>query len=261
MRRHDGARLLAGTPWRLLAATATIVLTVAALVVARVVPREALTIATVALGHGALLGTALAWAGASRHESAALIALVVIAVALARMHPLGALVYVAPPIAVAWLAAHGRLRRLGLGTPCPVIAVALGAAAGLFLGTHLLLSAAQTLAYRVRLDLDRVGPAVLYDVGVQVLATELLFRGGLYNRAQRRWSFGAATSLATGASLARYLIDPLLPRAVEIVLGMVFYVSLLGVTTCWLLWRFGTLVPGLVASLLFFAAYRTLVAQ
>jgi hypothetical protein len=40
--------------------------------------------------------------------------------------------------------------------------------------------------------------------------------------------------------------------------GALFYMTLLGAVNCWLLWRSGSLVPGLIASLLFFMAYRGL---
>jgi len=46
--------------------------------------------------------------------------------------------------------------------------------------------------------------------------------------------------------------------AVEIVAGMLFYISLLSVTSAWLFWRSGSLVPGALAAGLFFAAYRLL---
>ena len=56
----------------------------------------------------------------------------------------------------------------------------------------------------------------------------------------------------------RYLADPLLPRQVEVMVGALFYLTLLGAVDCWLLWWSGSLVPGLLASLLFFLAYRAL---
>ena len=47
--------------------------------------------------------------------------------------------------------------------------------------------------------------------------------------------------------------------AVEIVVGAIFYMAMVGIASAWLLWRFGSLVPGLVAATLVFAAYRTLI--
>ena len=82
-----------------------------------------------------------------------------------------------------------------------------------------------------------------------------------FDRALRRWSFATATTVATAAYLARYLVDPLLPKNAELVAGAVFYLALLGVANCWLLTRSQSLVPGLLSSLLFFAAYRTLGAR
>jgi len=56
----------------------------------------------------------------------------------------------------------------------------------------------------------------------------------------------------------RYLVDPLLPKSIELVVGAVFYLALLGLINCWLLWWSESLVPGLLSALVFFAAYRTL---
>ena len=91
-----------------------------------------------------------------------------------------------------------------------------------------------------------------------MLAAECLFRGALFNRAQRRWSFATALALATAAYVARYLVDPLLPKSVEWVVGAVFYLTLLSAGNCWLFWWSGSLVPGVVSALVFFAAYRLL---
>jgi membrane protease YdiL (CAAX protease family) len=208
-------------------------------------------------GHALMLGTALRSAGAPVRAVGLAVGLLVIAGASAAAHPVASAAFLAVPCCVARLAVAGELRALGLGTPCPRGALALGALAGTFLGAHVLVSAMLTAGYRIRVGVAAL-PLVLYDVGAQVLATELFFRGFLFNRAQRRWSFGAAVALTTAASAVRYLVDPLLPDGVEIVVGTLFYVCLLGVVTSALLWRFGTLVPGLVASTLFFAAYRLL---
>ena len=100
--------------------------------------------------------------------------------------------------------------------------------------------------------------AIAYDVGANVLAAECFFRGALFNRAQRRWSFAGAATIATAAYVLRYVVDPLLPKQVELVVGAVFYLALLGAINCWLLWWSESLVPGLVSALVFFAVYRTL---
>ena len=56
----------------------------------------------------------------------------------------------------------------------------------------------------------------------------------------------------------RYLTDPLLPGEIEVVIGALFYITILGVINCWLLWWSGSLAPGLLSSALFFLAYRVL---
>jgi hypothetical protein len=91
-----------------------------------------------------------------------------------------------------------------------------------------------------------------------VLAAECFFRGALFNRAQRRWSFAVAVTLSTMGYVLRYLVDPLLPKSADLVVGAVFYLALLGAINCWLLWWSQSLVPGLLSALVFFAAYRTL---
>lgn len=211
-------------------------------------------------GHAAMLGTALGWAGARARAVVVVVGMLVVAATAATVHPAASVAYLVVTWCIARLAMAGELRALGLGTPCPAFALALGALAGVFLGGHVLVSATLTSGYRIRVDAS-VLPLLLYDVGAQVLATELFFRGWLFNRAQRRWSFAAAVALTTAASMLRYLLDPLLPHTVEIVVGTLFYVCLLGVTTSALLWRFGTIVPGLLASGLFFAAYRLLTIE
>ena len=65
-------------------------------------------------------------------------------------------------------------------------------------------------------------------------------------------------TLATAAYVLRYLVDPLLPMRVELVVGAVFYLALLGAINCWLLWWSESLVPGLLSALIFFTAYRAL---
>ena len=208
-------------------------------------------------GHAAMLGTALGSAGAPMRAVVVVVGILLVAATAATVHPAASVAYLAVTWCVARLALAGELRALGLGTPCPPSALALGVLAGVFLGGHVLVSAMLTSGYRIRFDAN-VLRFVLYDVGAQVLATEMFFRGLLFNRAQRRWSFGAAAALTTAASALRYLLDPLLPHTLEVIVGTLFYVCLLGVTTSALLWRFGTIVPGLFASALFFAGYRLL---
>lgn len=249
---------LAGTPLRWLAALGLCLALASVLTAADVLPASALGIVGIAVGHGAMLGTALAWAGQPVSTQIAATGMVALAATSARLHPLGAVAYLAVPLWIGRLSARGRLRALGLGVPCPPRALGAGVLVGLCLGAHVLVSAALTFGYRVRLEPERYLGAVLYDVGAQVLATETFCRGAVFNRAQRRWPLGPALILATAVTLVRYLVDPLLPRKIEMVLGMAFYVSMLALATGWLFWRFGSLVPGLAATLLFFVAYRTL---
>jgi hypothetical protein len=256
--RRANTSLLAGTPWRVLAGLATLLGSVAALEALGVVPRAMLNVVTTMAGYGALLATALAWAGLSAGTTLVSLGLLGGAALLASLHPIGAVAYVAPVLQLVRLTAAGRLRALGLGTPCPSAAFALGALTGVCLGAHLLVSAVLTLGYRPRLDVETCLSWVFFDLGAHLPATEMFFRGALFNRAQRRWSLGAAMTLTTAATVARYLIDPLLPHVAEVVLGSVLYLSLLSAASCWLYWRYGTLVPGLAAAFTFFAAYRTL---
>ena len=246
------------TPAALLALLAGTVLAGAVLVAYGGLPPAALAVLGVAAGHGALLATALAWAGGGR-AGAGLVAIALLALAaLAARHPAGALAYAGPPLWIAWLARRGRLRALGLGAPPPPRAWLAGLLLGLFLGGHLLVSASLALGVRVGVPLATLLAGVAYDAGANVLAAECFFRGALFGRAQRRWSFGTAAALSTAASVLRYLVDPLLPKQVELIVGATFYLTLLGLGNCWLLRWSGSLLPGGVAALCFFAAYRLL---
>jgi hypothetical protein len=221
-------------------------------------PRAALGVVGTVAGHGVLLGAAFACTGVARRESGVFLALFTVAAIAERLHPLGGVAYLGPALRLARLAATGRLRRLGLGIPCPRTALVLGGLAGAFLGFHLLVSATLTASYRPRVDLATYLSWLLFDVGAHVPATEMLFRGVLFDRLQRRWSLGMATVATTAATIVRYLVDPLLPHVAEIVLGAVLYISLLSAASCWLYWRYGSLAPGMAAALAFFAAFRSL---
>jgi hypothetical protein len=74
----------------------------------------------------------------------------------------------------------------------------------------------------------------------------------------RRWSFWPAAAASTGCALARYLLDPALPQAIEAMAGATFYLSLLGLACCALRAWSGSLVPGYFATVAFFTAYRML---
>jgi membrane protease YdiL (CAAX protease family) len=239
--------------------------TVWVLVRAGGLPGSVLGVTTTVAGHGALL--ALAFGAASGAEAPAVVMrrilvtllLLTPAAAATAVAPAGAVLYLAHAVWLLGLAARGRLVALGLARPLPLGATALGGLLGLALGGHLLASAALTLGYRLRTD--GIGlwlAAVAYDVGANVPSGELLFRGVLFDRLQRRTSFAAAASVATAAWVARYLLDPSLPASIETVAGAVVYLGLLGTASCWLFWWSGSLVPSLVAALVFFATYRAL---
>ena len=252
-------RLFADTPLALLVVLALGAATTWALVELGVLAPPAMHVAGVTAGHGALLATAFAWARVRSGSGVVVVALLGLAASVNALGVFGAFAYLGPPLWVAWLARRGRLAGLGLGAPVSLRCVLTGAGAGAFLASHLLVSTSRTLGVHVRLDhMSEVLAALGYDVGANVLAAECFFRGALFNRAQRRWSFTVAATLATTSYVVRYLVDPLLPKSIELVVGAVFYLALLGAINCWLLWWSESLVPGLLSALVFFAAYRTL---
>jgi hypothetical protein len=260
------SELVAGAPVRLLALLAVGCAVAAALVMLDVLPRGTLRIVAVAGGHGALLVTALRWATLKEgpeplpdSQLVVVVMLLAIGAAAALLGPWGALAQLAVPIWIARHARAGRLRRLGLMGDGRVVPLGVGLAIGLALGGHLLLSAAQTFGHRLRADgVTAYLEALAYDVGANVPSSELFFRGALFNRAQRLTAFAPAATLTTMASLLRYVVDPLLPKTPEVVLGMLFYVTLLGVANAWLRWWSGSLLPCLLSALAFFAVYRLL---
>jgi len=259
--RRQGA-LLDDTPWNAIATLALGVAGVTILSVLGLVPRAALGIAGTAAAHGTLLGVALAWTstGERRDRQAPFEAALLLGAAAcaAEALPGGWLAYVALP---AWLACR-RPGWIGAGTAPSGGAVAGGAIFGLGLGVHLLVSAWLTLGHHVRL-----GPAGelaawwAYDLGANVLSAEAFFRAALFERAHRRWAFPAAAALSAAASVARYLVDPLLPHSPEMIAGAAFYLALLSVGNCWLLARTGSLLPPYAAGLAFFAVYRLLATR
>jgi len=257
--------LLSGTPGNLLGVLVASLACCAALVDASWLPSSALRVVTVAVAHGGLVAIAFGWASTTPPQwrplvpSAIFILILALAAAGACWDPRAAIFYLASPLWLAVLVVNGRLSPLGLGGQMPISGTLLGLAAGLALGGHLLLAAAGTFGYRVRTDVQ-VLVAIAYDVGANVPSSELFFRGALFNRLQRRWSFAAAVTTATAGGLLRYLVDPLLPKAPEVIVGMLLYLTLLGVINSWLLWWSGSLVPGLVSALVFFAAYRMVAA-
>jgi hypothetical protein len=244
---------LHGTPVTALAALA-----VGWLIALLTLSEVAARVMGLAAAHGALLGTALAWTstGDQRDRWAPIEAALVLGAAAvgARLHPWGALIYLAVPV---WLASR-RAAWLGPRAWRPA-SVAAGALFGLVLGGHLLVNTSLTFGYRVRTGpLAELAEWWAYDLAANVLAAETFFRGALFERAYRRWAFGPAVALATAAAVLRYLADPLLPHSLGIAAGAVFYIGLLGAGNCWLLARTGSLSPALAAAALFFGAYRLL---
>jgi membrane protease YdiL (CAAX protease family) len=197
------------------------------------------------------------WRGPALRGAAAL----VVAALASRVSLAGALAYLLVPLVLARDAGAWRrsLEPIGWSPPCPWRAMLLGAVAGTFLGLHLIIAASQTLGYAVSVhDGGRYLAAVAYDLGANALTAEWLFRGAIFSALWRRWSFWPAAVVSTACVLVRYLLDPALPRAIEAIVGATFYLSLLGLACCALRAWSGSLMPGYVATLAFFAAYRTL---
>jgi hypothetical protein len=250
------------TPWAAIATLALVVTGTTVLSILGLVPRVAVGIVGTAAAHGTLLGVALAWTstGVPRDRRAPLEAALLLAVAAsaAETVPGGWLAYLVLP---AWLACR-RPGWIGASAAPHVGAVAAGALFGLGLGVHLLVSAWLTLGHQVRF-----GPAGqlvawwAYDLGANVLSAEAFFRAALFERAHRRWAFPAAAALSATASVARYLVDPLLPHSPEMIAGAAFYLALLGAGNCWLLARTASLLPPYAAGLAFFVVYRLLATR
>ncbi len=220
---------------------------------------EWLRVVGLAVGHGALLTAAVArtipeW---PRYGGGLVILLLAVGVT-ARQGPWGAVAYLAMPLAL--LSVLGRDRRLaalGICLPLTWLPLAAGAGFGALLGGHLLISASLTVGYHVGLPpVSRYLAAVAYDVGVNVLSAECFFRGVVFDAYQRRRPVLLALAVSTGAALARYLVDPALPRSVEAMAGAVLYLGALSAASCGLFWWSGSLLPGALAGVLFFLAYR-----
>lgn len=218
----------------------------------------------VASFHGGLLAASLAaaWQGERGWEphAAGLAFALLVAAAACAASPWGCPAYLLPAFGLVYLVRRRpESGAMGLAARPDWRAVGLGAAVGGFLGAHLLLSASRTFGYPGRLSpAASYLSAVFYDLGANVPSAECFFRGTLFNRWQRRWGFWPGALAATALSLVRYLVDPALPGAVELVIGAVFYLALLSLSGCALLWYSGSLLPSVAASLAFFGAYRML---
>ncbi len=173
----------------------------------------------------------------------------------------GAVAYLLVPLVIARDATvwHARLGWIGWRAPRELRAPFVGAASGIFLGIHLLFAASLMLGYPVSVpDGRRYLAAVAYDIGANALTAEWLFRGAIFSALWRRWSFWPAAAASTGLALLRYLLDPALPQTAELVAGAMFYTLLLGLGCCALRAWSGSLLPGYLATVAFFAAYRVL---
>ena len=197
-----------------------------------------------------------AWLAPMIRSGAALL----LASVTSRFSEWGALLYVLSPVLLVREGLrHSAVRGIGVSAPAGLRHVALGLAAGTFLGVHLLISASLTYGYAVRVgSLGQYLAAVAYDVGANALTAEWLFRGALFSRWWQRWEFWPAAGLSTALAVARYLLDPALPPPIEARAGAVFYIALLGFSACALRAGSGSLLPGYVAAVVFFAAYRML---
>ena len=256
--------MFAGTPLALIVGLGGGWLAMAGLAALGWVPPPVLGIASVTAAHGGLLAVALTWGavdGGVRLPRGVLVTTVAVIAAGAlatALDPRAALVYLAVPAWLAVLTLRGQLRGLGLEPRVALRPLLAGVMTGALLGGHLLLSASQTLGYALHGGGTALVALWAYDAGANVISAECFFRGALFNRLQRRWTFAAAATVATGAALVRYVVDPLLPKQVEVLAGALFYLTILGAAGCWLLWWSGSLVPGLAASWVFFLAYRLL---
>ena len=219
--------------------------------------------AAAAAVHAGLLGAG--WVAiddrpqAWRRPLLLLTAVVLTASLLARLNPWGGAAYLVVPVVLIMQARHhpgGGM--MGVAWPDPR-AAALGLAAGLFLGVHLLIAASLTLGYSARIEsVSEYLASVAYDVGLNAVSAEWFFRGAVFSWCWRRWAFAPAAALSSGGALLRYLLDPNLPGTPEARLGAAFYVGLLGIGACALRAWSGSLLPGYLTSVVFFFAYRAL---
>lgn len=253
------AGLLSGMPLLLLVALGVLTAGAGVLAACEIVPLTPARAIAAGGAQGALLATAVAWArcNSTGRPAPAWAATVVLAGAVgATLSPFGVIAYLAAPV---WLCRQ-RERLVGLGLARPPLGVcAAGAVLGAVLGAHLLLTASLTLGYGVRAPtLGHLASWLAYDAGANVLTTEAFFRGALLDRAQRRCAFAPAAAFVTALCLARYFLDPLLPRSLEVTAGAIFYLTLLSLANCWLYWRSGSIVPGVASGVTFFVCYRLL---
>jgi hypothetical protein len=264
----DPAASRGGVPWRPAFASAI----VSAGVAAAGLGVEALGVIPVGCGR-AVAGTAahsgflaIGWIVATGERAhwprpiAQATAILLAASLAAQFTTWGGLLYLLVPLVIIGEAARvPALRDAGVRLTAGLQPLALGLTAGAFLGCHLLLTASLTLGYTIRVEEAMAYVSVAaYDAGANALTTEWLFRGALFSRAWRRWDFWPSAALSTLFAVGRYLLDPTLPSTIEVKVGAVFYMSLLGVTGCAFRASSTSLLPGYLATLVFFLAYRML---
>lgn len=165
-----------------------------------------------------------------------------------------------PPLLVHECRGHPTLRRIGFLAPARPVTLLVGLGVGAFLGVHLLITSSLTFGYAISVvSVAAYASAVAYDVGANSLSAEFLFRGALFSHWWRHWGFWGAAAVSTALTLLRYLLDPALPEAPEARAGAIVYLVALALGAAVLRAWSGSLVPGYLASVAFFAAYRALV--
>jgi hypothetical protein len=180
---------------------------------------------------------------------------------LGHLLPWGSLAFLLiPPLLVHECRGHPTLRRIGFLSPVRPACLLVGLGVGAFLGGHLLVTSSLTFGYAISVvSVAAYTSAVAYDVGANALSAEWLFRGTLFSHWWRHWGFWGAVTVSTAFTLVRYLLDPALPQAPEARAGAIVYLAALALGAAALRAWSGSLVPGYLAAIAFFAAYRTLV--
>ena len=215
--------------------------------------------------HGGFIaqGLIIALAGRSAGATIALRMAVGLLAAflLGHLSPWGGLAFLLlPPLLVYECRGHPLLQRIGFLAPPRPVTLLVGLAVGTFLGGHLLVTSSLTFGYAISVvSIGVYASAVAYDVGANALSAEWLFRGALFSHWWRHWGFWGAASVSTALTLVRYLLDPALPEAPEARTGAIVYLAALALGGAVLRAWSGSLVPGYLAAVAFFAAYRALV--
>jgi hypothetical protein len=215
--------------------------------------------------HGGFIaqGLVITLAGRSAGASIALrmAGALLAAFLLGHLSPWGSLTFLLIPLLfVRECRGHPTLRRIGFLAPARPASLLVGLGVGAFLGGHLLVTSALTFGYTIGVvSTAAYASAVAYDVGANALSAEWLFRGALFSHWWRHWGFWGAATVSTALTLVRYLLDPALSEAPEARAGAIVYLVALALGAAMLRAWSGSLVPGYLAAVAFFAAYRALV--